>query len=282
MIGWWNLTSFKSVRSRLLALMAFIVIPLAGLSIALAWANYRTVVRSIESIRDPDAFKLRSPCSHLFRGSLRTLVATVLAVDVGSAEDCAIVLRETLAGLPGNRAISIRLPGRSDCSASLFPGITESMLSDLMGRQKSLPFVQPWAGPDFAPARYDTVRVGEILHLLIFAKSADNEGRRWEAILLLDPTLLDRAFEFGSVDGTTAIALMTRGKNVVVSRNVGESEVAWLPREERARSRDHALARRIRRWNAPRLRQPDRRPPRSLRAGAIRCGGVETRRGSSC
>jgi two-component system, sensor histidine kinase PdtaS len=231
-----DLSSFRSVRGRLLALMAFIVIPLAMLSIVLASANYQTVVKAIElsQVQTLSNFAVRSRI--WFRGSLRTLVATVLGVQAGPENPvlCETILRETLAGLPGFQAISIMRPGNPDCHASVIADVTAGALSDLATLQRAMPYVQQWAGPSLAKTRYDAVYVGSVLHLLIFAKSIDQQGRHWEAIVLMDSTLLDQAFEIGSVDGTTAVALMNRGKRVVVSRNVEENEIAWLPREERA------------------------------------------------
>ncbi len=231
-----SLSSFRSVRGRLLALMAFIVIPLAALSIVLASVNYQTVVKAIElsQVQTLSNFAVRSRI--WFRGSLRTLVATVLGVQAGpdNPDLCETILRDTLAGLQGFQAISIMRPGNPDCHASVVQNVTAGELSDLAMQQKTLPYVQQWIGTSLALTRYDAVRIRGVFHLMIFAKSADPLGRRWEAILLTDAALLDQAFEVGSVDGTTAIALMNRGKKVVVSRNVDEHDIAWLPKEERA------------------------------------------------
>lgn len=231
-----NLTSFRSVRSRLLALMACIVIPLAVLSIILASANYQTVVKEIElsQVQTLSNFAVRSRI--WFRGSLQTLLATVIGVqaDRDNVDQCESIFRATLAGLSGFQAISVMRPGKRNCHASLIPDVNTSELNNLATQQKTLPFVQQWIGPGLALARYDAVRVQGVVYLLIYARSADPQGLQWEAILLADAALLDQAFEVGSVDGVTVIALVNRGKKVVVARNMGESDTEWLPREERA------------------------------------------------
>jgi two-component system, sensor histidine kinase PdtaS len=231
-----GLSAFKSVRGRLLALMAFIVIPLAVLSTVLATANYHTVVKAIElsQLQTLSNFAVRSRI--WFRGSLRTLLATVLSIeaDPDNHARCEMILHATLAGLPGFQAISIMRSGMPDCHASVVPGVDAGRLNDLATRQKAMPFLSQWIGPSLALTRYDSVRIDGVLHLLVFAKSEEPQERPWQAIVLMDPALLDQAFEIGFVDGGTAIALMNRGKQVIVSRNVAESEKAWLPQQERA------------------------------------------------
>jgi two-component system, sensor histidine kinase PdtaS len=236
MTGLFSLTFFKSVRSRLLAIMAFIIIPLGALSVVLAWANYQTVVRSIElsQIQTVSNFAVRSRI--WFRGSLRTLLTTVLSTQAVSdgTVPCEAVLSGTLAGLPGFQALHIMYPGSADCHASINPDVTAVELNDLAASQKKLPYVQQWVGPSLGLVRYDAVRIKGTLYLLIFAKNADPLGRQWEAILLTETALLDQAFEAGTVEGTTDIALMTRGNQIVVARNVDEHDASWLPSEERA------------------------------------------------
>jgi two-component system, sensor histidine kinase PdtaS len=236
MTGLFSLSFFKSVRGRLLAIMAFIIIPLGALSLVLAWANYQTVVRSIElsQIQTVSNFAVRSRI--WFRGSLRTLLTTVLSTQAtrDGTVPCETILRETLAGLQGFQAIHIMYPGAADCHASINPDVTAVELNDLAASQKTLPYIQQWIGPSLGLVRYDAVRIKGTLHLLVFAKNPDPLGRQWEAILLTDPALLDQAFEAGSVEGTTDVALMTRGNKIVVARNVDETDASWLPTEERA------------------------------------------------
>jgi two-component system, sensor histidine kinase PdtaS len=236
MNGLFSLSFFKSVRGRLLALMAFIIIPLGALSLVLAWANYQTVVRSIEvsQIQTASNFAVRSRV--WFRGSLRALMTSVLSIEATreGTVPCDAILRETLAGMKGFKAIHITQPGSADCHASTSPGVTAAELNELAASQKMLPYVQQWIGSGLALARYDAVRIKGTLHLLIFAKNPDPSGRPWEAILLADPELLDQAFEAGTVEGTTNVALMVRGNKIVVARNVDEQDVSWLPSQERA------------------------------------------------
>jgi two-component system, sensor histidine kinase PdtaS len=236
MTGLFSLSFFKSVRGRLLAIMAFIIIPLGALSLVLAWANYQTVVRSIElsQIQTVSNFAVRSRI--WFRGSLRTLLTTVLSIEAtrGGSIPCETILRETLAGLPGFTAIHIWYPGSAECHASTRSDVTALELNDLAVPQKTLPNIQQWIGPSLAMTRYDAVLIKGTLHLLIFAKNPDPKGRPWEAILLTDTALLDQAFEVGTIEGTTDVALMIRGNRIVVARNVDEQDTSWLPKEERA------------------------------------------------
>ncbi len=231
-----SLSLFKSVRSRLLAIMAFIIIPLGALSVVLAWANYQTVVTSIElaQVQTVSNFAVRTRI--WFRGSLRTLLTTVMSTHAtrDGTVPCETILSETLAGLPGFKALYIRDSGTADCHASINADLTFSELHDLAASQKMMPYIQQWTAPSLALTRYDAVRVKGTLYLLIFAKNSDPLGRQWEAMLLTDPVLLDQAFEAGTGEGTTDIALMARGNKIVIARNADEQDVSWLPTEERA------------------------------------------------
>ncbi len=231
-----SLSFFKSVRSRLLAIMAFIILPLGALSLVLALENYQTVVRSIElaQVQTVSNFAVRTRI--WFRGSLRTLLTTVLSIEAtrDGTIPCETVLRETLAGLRGFQAIQIMPPGSAECHASINPDVTAVELTDLAALQKKLPYIQQWIGPSLGLVRYDAVRIKGTLYLMVFVKNSDPLGRQWEAILLTETALLDQAFEAGSVEGTTDVALMARGKTIIVARNVDEQDVSWLPTEERA------------------------------------------------
>ncbi len=229
-----NLSRFQTVRARLLALAAFIIIPIAALSIILATAAYRASSKSIEEVQIQTVSNYAARAQVWFRGSLRSLVAVVEGVRAapGGADHCTVIAKGVLDGIAGFQAIRINIPGRPVCLASKAANITAEAMSRIAGEQLEKPLDAAWPGPRIADASYSAAKVGNSLHLVIHARSPQPNNSDWEATLLIDPALMDRAFELGLADGSSHLALMKLGQQVLLARGVDESESAWLPETE--------------------------------------------------
>jgi two-component system, sensor histidine kinase PdtaS len=229
-----RLSAFKTVQSRLLALMAFIIIPIAALIVVLASANYRAVVRNIEAAQIQTASNFAVRARLWYRGSSRTLVAAALSVDALRSDNaaCNAALQGVLKGLSGFQSIRMKTQTAPDCHATEIETLTSSKMDAIISANIAKPFVQVWSGASLANIRYDSIQIDGTTHILIYARNADPASFPWEATLLVDPVLVDRAFEIGTMDGTTAIALMNREKRVIVSRGPDESNISWLPQNE--------------------------------------------------
>jgi two-component sensor histidine kinase len=66
----------------------------------------------------------------------------------------------------------------------------------------------------------------------VHARDYAPAGEGWEALVLVDPALLDHAFEIGASEPGTVVALIETGGGIIISRGVPEFDLSWLPRNE--------------------------------------------------
>ncbi len=240
-----NLSRFQSVRARLLALMVFIIIPVATISVILASTTYQSVTASIETgqLQTASSFAVRTRI--WYRGALRTLVASVSGVLANSSEArrCDATFSRILRDNNDLKGLVAIFADGSQCAVGSSNGPSSAELLDVVAAQRAKPFVQVWGGTTQAQIRYDAVRINSSLYLLAYARQKETEGGEWEAVLLLDPALLDQAFDVGRTSGTTGVALMSAGSQVIVSRDRAESDNSWLPEQE-------AFSSDLKRWSA--------------------------------
>ena len=229
-----RLSRFRTVQARLLGSMVFIIIPVALMSLALAFTTYRSVNLAIEAaqIQSVSGYAVRTML--WFRGSLRTMVATVTSVRAGqqAAQHCAATVKQVLADIEGYQAIHISFADGMSCFTSKDKAITQDDIAKLDVAQEGKPWVRNWTESVIARARYDAEAIGGKLHLVIHARNVQSDPVQWSATLLIDPVLLDQAFEIGEADKNSLFALMKRGQKVVVARGIPEENTSWLPIKE--------------------------------------------------
>jgi two-component system, sensor histidine kinase PdtaS len=229
-----NLSRFQTVRSRLLALMGFIIIPIATLSIILATTTYRSVNKSIEASQSQIVSSYAVRARVWFRSGLRTLVAAVESARIipSGADICPVLAKGILDGIPGFEAMRINIPGRPVCHASRSEAITSTVMDQIAAQELEKQLQPSWGGPQIADGRYGAASVGKDLLLVIHTRNIQPDGEIWDATLLVDPALVDQVFEMGQADGSSFVALMQRGQKVLAARGVAESESSWLPETE--------------------------------------------------
>lgn len=228
------LSAFRSVRARLLALMAIVVLPVAVLSLILASATYKSVIDRIEAAQVQTASNYAVRARIWFRGVLRTLVTGAASID-GDGTDpraCQRIADAILTSVEGFRAVTFAFPGKDTCHASRLGGVDGPALASLVERQRNRPQVQLWGGPPLADARFGAETLGGTLQLIVHARNYAPAGEGWEALVLVDPLLLDHTFEIGAAEPGTVVALVEAGGNIVVSRGAPEFDRTWLPRDE--------------------------------------------------
>jgi two-component system, sensor histidine kinase PdtaS len=220
---------FESVRGRLLAVIALILVPIAVISIILATTTYRSVNRSIEISQSEFASNYAVRVRVWFRGILRTLVATnaALQLDASDPVACAQRAENVRAGTIGIQAILIRTASGTTCSATVFAHLTDDVLSTLLADQSKKQSVTAWGTAELGQARYDVISVGPYKHLLAYVRTEQTQ-----AMMLVDPSLLDMTFDIGTFESGGIIALVNRGRQVVVSRGIDEADASWLPLSE--------------------------------------------------
>lgn len=229
-----SFSAFRSVRARLLALMALIVLPIAVFSIVLASANYHSVMRGIEAAQVRMTSDYASRSRLWFRGVVRSLVTAEIAAGVAQAngQDCNAPLKSMLSRISGFQAIHVRLSDGKSCIASARPDITEAGLIAVLDDQRSKPALRSWVGTNPADSRFDSVMVGNALHISVYVKSRTVGGQSSDTILLVDPVLIDQAFQLGSTVRIGIAALMHRGSQIIIANGTDETDEAWLPTDE--------------------------------------------------
>lgn len=238
------LAVFKTVRGRLLALLVAITLPIACLTAAAAVSTYRSALATIEvaQVRIVDDFAIRSRV--WYRGALRSALAAgaTLLQFPASEGDCGVDAEEILRSIPGYVALRVALPGRPVCSAVLDRAFETRELKRINDEMSRNPPVPSWAGSEIAEARYGQIELGGRRYLTIAARSPVPGGFK-EMLLLASPDLLNNVFDLGAADRDTFVALVSRGGDIVLARNMRSDEESWLPQTER-------LPDRTERWEA--------------------------------
>lgn len=222
---------FESVRGRLLAVVVLILVPIALISIVLATTTYRSVTRSIEASQIELASNYAVRARVWFRGILRTLVATKAALQIenSDAARCSQGADNVRSQMQGVQAVFIRFETGNICFSTSLPHLTVDALSDLTAAQSRKGKVSLWAGTEIGEARYDVFNLNEHKHLVVFVRTVDGPARNSEAIMIVDPVLLDTAFEIGDFERGGIVALVNRGQSVIAARGTPEVDRSWLP-----------------------------------------------------
>lgn len=227
-----RLARFSTVRGRLLALLIAIALPIGCVTALAAATAYRTIIAAIETsqIQAADEFAIRTRI--WYRGALRSLLSfgTVATEAELSPEQCTQAGLKVLAQVRGYTAVLARSADGRLCSASLDGSIDAQTLEQTAIRLRELPSVVPWSGVDLGKAHYDQVAIGSRRYLTVHAENpaASGSGLR-EALLLINPEVLESVFDLGEGNEGMDVALVSQG-DVVASRGAGES-LSWLPRD---------------------------------------------------
>lgn len=247
-----RLTSLKTVRGRLLALLVAIALPIACITAIAAITTYRTVIAAIETAQAgaADDFAIRTRV--WYRGALRSLLASTAMIGGAGArvEECQQVGRAMLTHVEGYRALHLALRDGRVCDVALDGGVSPADLAAIAEKLRSRPSVQVWGGAELSRARYDSVNVAGRRYLAVFARN-DADQDVGEALLLVDPELLEQVFDFGEDGNNLLVALVKGGGTVVTTRGSADKDRGWLPAVER-------IPETRLRWEAPSAAGPAR------------------------
>lgn len=228
------LRRFESVRGRLLAVAVLILVPIAVLNVIFATVTYRSVSGSIEASQVEVTSHYAVRVRVWFRGILRTLIATTAALEEerGNNASCSRTADQVRLQTGGIQAVFVRFANGVTCTASGFAYLSQEILSSIASAQARKGNVALWGGAELGDARYDVVTVGDHKHLVVFVRTTAGSTPGSEAVMLLDPQLLDVTFDIGSFGTGGIVALVARGQSVVVARGAADSDRAWLPAAE--------------------------------------------------
>ncbi len=230
-----RLARFSTVRGRLLALLIAIALPIGCVTALAAATAYRTITGSIEAsqIQAADEFAVRTRI--WYRGALRALLTfgTTVSESGLSAQACSDAGVKSLTQVKGFKALLTRSADGRLCTATLDPAVETEMLTATAARLSARPSMSNPSGLDLGNARYDQVAIGDRHYLAIQTDNTAATGNSLrEALLLVEPDVLERVFDLGESEKGMAIALVARGTGVVASRG-DDSDLSWLPQDEK-------------------------------------------------
>ncbi|PTM51836.1 sensor histidine kinase [Phreatobacter oligotrophus] len=227
-----NVTAFRTVRGRLLALIVLVILPIAVITAVTAVATYRSVLSSIEAsqLQTVGNFSVRTRI--WYRESLRTLLtasASVAAIGQTDAQ-CRAVTDRLIADNIGISGIIMQVGDDTACSAGNHSSITEPVLMGLVENYRSRTRSPTWIGSEMAETSYGVTMVGDQRYMVIYA-GRPRGSSRMEGLLLVNATIVDRAFDLGTLGGGTVVGLVRTPGEVVITRGAAEQDSDWLPAE---------------------------------------------------
>ena len=228
-----RLARFSTVRGRLLALLIAIALPIGVLAAVAAVTTYRTVVGAIEQAQDRAANDFAVRTKVWYRGALRSLIAagTSLSEAGLSGPGCEAVAKTALDRIDGYEgALFVSATGMR-CTAISNIDLDAQQIEVALTHMKERGGASDTDFPNVASARYGQLEIGPRRYLAIYAVLPAGAPGLSEALLLIDPVLLDTIFDLGQEGAGMNVALLSRGQNVIASR--GNSAGDWLPRQER-------------------------------------------------
>lgn len=241
-----NVTAFRTVRGRLLALIVLVILPIAVITAVTAVATYRSVLSSIEAsqLQTVGNFSVRTRL--WYRESLRTLLAAnATLAAVGATQDqCRAAAERLVSDNIGVSGISLRMGGGVACAAGNDARLSPDVLTGLIDNYRSRSRSATWIGTEMAETSYGVTLVGDQRYMVIYARrGAEGSPAGMEGLLLVNATIMDRAFDLGSLGGGTIVGLVRLPGEVVITRGAAEEDATWLPADLPATTQ-------LRRWEA--------------------------------
>ncbi|CAM5206816.1 hypothetical protein ARD30_14115 [Bosea thiooxidans] len=226
---------FRTVRGRLLALLVAIAVPIGAVSALAAFTTYHAALAAIEESRARAVNDFAVRTRVWYRGATRALLAFATMASDGrfDAAACGELGRKAMERAGGFRAFLVRDSDDRLCTAALDAGLDAEMLAGVARELAGRPSVMAWNGADLGQIRYDQVAVAGRRYLAILARArTPTENGPSEALLLVEPDLLENVFDLGDDGLGMNVALLGRGGAVVATRGA-DAALTWLPREDR-------------------------------------------------
>jgi two-component sensor histidine kinase len=225
------LTSFPGVKTRLLALVAFIIVPVALITIVLASAAHQSLSSGIDTQWRQTSGEYVARTRVWLRGAARTLFASAASAASEAQDDgrCDAMLHDVVAANVGYEAISVNFAdGRSCVGAGTLE--LETLAAEVSQRLRSKPRAEIAPGISLAAGVFGDQ--GQNL-LAIQADAPTAASQTWTVTALLDPALLAGVFEFNP-DMLDIVALMEKGQRIVAASGANATDPSWLPAAEPA------------------------------------------------
>jgi two-component system, sensor histidine kinase PdtaS len=233
------LTSFPDVKTRLLALVGFIIVPVALLTIVLASAAHQSFSSGIDRQwrQTTEEYAVRTRV--WLRGATRTL-STSAAVAASAAKDgrrCNAMLDDVVAANGGYEAIRVDFGDGGSCVGAGDPQ-SANFAGEAARRLRSQPRVELTRDATLAAGVF--AGLGQSV-LAIQAEAPKTASQKWTATALIDPAALARVLEFNPERGDI-FALMEKGQKIVAVSGTNATDPSWLPTAEPAIGADYEVA----------------------------------------
>ncbi len=230
-----NVTAFRTVRGRLLALMVLVILPIAVITAVTATVTYRSVLASIEASQVQTVANFAVRARIWYRESLRVVLATTASVAAsgGSADQCAAVAQRIVADRIGVSAVSLSVGGAPACTAGQTAELSADVITGIVEDYRARVRSSTWIGGELAETSYGVVTVGQRRFMAIYARrGAGAQTEPLESLLLVDAVIMDRAFDLGVVGAGVVVGIVKGRSDIVVARGAAESDTSWLPLDE--------------------------------------------------
>ena len=231
-----NVTAFRTVRGRLLALMVLVILPIAVITAVTATVTYRSVLSSIEASQLQTVGNFAVRTRMWYRESLRVLLAATasIAATEASPEQCRAIARRLTGDNIGVSAVALSTGAMPACYSGQTGELSETVIAGIVADYRDRNRSGSWTGGDLAETSYGVVRIGQKPFMAIYARrSAGPQTQVMESLLLVDAIILDRAFDLGMVNPGVIVGLVSGPGDIIVARGAPETETSWLPREAR-------------------------------------------------
>lgn len=222
----------RSIKGRLLALMAFAVMLSVVFSLLLAFFIYNNRVETLEETEMSVAHDYATRTMIWFRGAQRALSANAAGMAelkrVGAS--CEDVSQSVVRADPDLRAIWFASgEGASDvCAASRDQAMTPQALQALAETQKSLPLFESYRDLKFAPSRLGVSFFEGAAQILVYMQSPKDAPEPWRAMMMMTPDVLERILTEGGI-GPSEVVLVDKKADIVVGGGRIVNPKQWLP-----------------------------------------------------
>jgi two-component sensor histidine kinase len=220
------LAPFTSVKTRLLVLMAFVIVPVAVFTVVLAQGTDESLSRHIERgwRQSTDDYAIRTRV--WLRGVIGAINGAAVAA-IARPDDCAKTLAAIVAADADTQAIEVDFDDGRTCAGERSPDLATAAdeASRTLRGEPRVAFVRGQM------TALGVVPVQGARSFVIQTDSPKGSTQKWSATALVDAGLLDRLFEPFPSPGD-AVALMRRGQHVIVSDGLKTANKNWLPATE--------------------------------------------------
>ncbi len=214
-------------------------VPVALITIVLAWTAHQSLSRGIDSQWRQTSGEYAARTRVWLRGAAGTLFASAASA-ASEAQDgsrCDAMLHDVFAANVGYEAISVNFDDGRSCVGAGTPQL-ENFAAEVSQRLRSKPRVE--IAPDISLAAGVFGDEGQSI-LTIQADAPKAASQKWTATALIDPALLAGVFELNP-DMRDIVALMEKGQRIVAASGTNATDPSWLPAAEQAIGTDYEVA----------------------------------------